>query len=477
MLRHLRRIIQMVARHYERRTSRCTSPRPGVAFHPRVELLEAREVPAAIVWRNYSRDYDFNNAANWMDDATLLPIGRVPTGGDDVYFRRGLGSVADCENFHGAASAYNSVNLINDYTGTITLSSGFTTGTLIMDDGDISQPTAGTDITVTTNFTWTFGVLNTSNNLSNLNLNGATAVFAPEQTLDLGSNVNLSNGAVATLKEGTINVTNDGVDFNINANCGLLVDPGESKTTSVNVNMNPAEITQINIATGGWVKVTSGGKWLSDIPLKNEGGSFILEGGTFAHFNRGVDAVNNGPSYKQTSGATYIAADATVSLGIFYSGMFMSGGAISIKCGPKPDPATSTFRANIWGDLTITGGVIEYDAAGGDRRNWGEFLVIGDVLWSGGTYYHFVDAQTEGVGDLWKVEGDFTISGSPTVDVTALDFVSIAVPPSSGWEWNLFEATGTITAANGTPSLSGVGFWGYVFDLNNPKKWWDVVGL
>jgi hypothetical protein len=58
------------------------APQPGRRFRPRVESLEAREVPALCVWTG-AVDDQFDTVGNWL--------GGVPQAGDDVMFSTGPG--------------------------------------------------------------------------------------------------------------------------------------------------------------------------------------------------------------------------------------------------------------------------------------------------------------------------------------------------------------------------------------------------
>src|SRR5438034_391642 len=109
----------------------------------------------------------------------------------------------DCDDFElfgeGGAFALVSVGTVGSpaYNKTVTLASGFDTDAFYMASGKISQPaTSGRDITVTENFTFVGGTLNSSSYLANVYLNSATASIAPtsEGSVTLGSNLRPLDG-------------------------------------------------------------------------------------------------------------------------------------------------------------------------------------------------------------------------------------------------------------------------------------------
>ena len=73
--------------------------RPRPAARPRTRLraeaLEAREVPASLVWTNAAGDGMFWNSANWLDLGTSGVAAVGPSGGDDLYFDGDVSS-ANC---------------------------------------------------------------------------------------------------------------------------------------------------------------------------------------------------------------------------------------------------------------------------------------------------------------------------------------------------------------------------------------------
>jgi hypothetical protein len=289
--------------------------------------------------------------------------------------------------------------------------------------------------------------------------------------VDLGSSLRIENGAVLAMKRGTIDLLNDGWMMNIYANSTVNVNPGGGLAFNVDANFPIVNGVQINIETDAWLKVISG-TWLNATPLKNEGGSLILESNTTASFGGRVDNDSNGPSIKQTSGATYLAADA--SLGNT-RGMLMSGGAIVQKSGNKPQG----FAGNILSGepLEILGGDILFqNMSTGDDYAFGEFLVHGNVIWKGGTFKPFVCSNDTNLFDQWRVTGGVfainTPNGTAAIQPTAVNAFGELSTPAVGMTWEILKADNGFlnnnkpTFDNNTWALDAVG--------TNPVTIWKL---
>jgi hypothetical protein len=127
---------------------------------------------------------------------------------------------------------FSSVQLINSYAGTVTLgddaSGGLSIKTLNVTSGAISQPAPGaTDLTVLTTFNWTGGTLNSTANLANLIISGATVNIDPSGgTVWLGDNLSFINGANGTMGDGTLALNKDGTQVVLDSGAALTVVPG-----------------------------------------------------------------------------------------------------------------------------------------------------------------------------------------------------------------------------------------------------------
>jgi hypothetical protein len=440
-------------------------------FRPVLELVEDRVTPATFNWTG-AEDTTATNTANWQITNGSSQTG-LPGAGDDVFFTAAYSR--DCTGLTSTTGSFNSLHLQSGYTGTVTLGGALPVGTLELASGAISQQDSITgnadDLTVSGNLSWTGGTLNSSPVLANVNINGGTATFAPTGagTVASGSTINLNSGDIATMWAGTLAMSNNAV-FNINANAKMFVAPGTGQYASLKV--QTVGVTQINITTGAWLEVQSGqfGNAANRVPLKNSGGSLVLDSGTVAIFAGAVDnSPAGGPSISQTTGATYIAADASLESP---QGMVMSGGALQIKTGAKPQG----FAGNIIGYLQISGGDIGFDpGSGGGYRGWGEFWVTGNVDWTGGTYHPYVSAQHDGAqADLWYVTGTFKISQFVVVAPTAIWDDGVTGNPPSKTEWQLFKSDTLIRLVAGNNDPTAPTGYTFVKDGNNPSRWWDL---
>jgi urease beta subunit len=206
------------------------------------------------------------------------------------------------------------VGHMQQQAGTLALVAPVTAGVFSLSGGQVTQ-TSSADLTVNgvyeewsgVAFTWTGGTLNSSTNLANVTITGTetTALIAPTSggTVNLGSNINLSGGAVATLREGTINITNDGTAFNINANSEIRADPGANKDINIEANNFGG---QINLDAATSVFDAKSGRVNSTGSVKNTAGRFTLRSGALAAFTGEVDKEANGPSFRQIGGVVQL---------------------------------------------------------------------------------------------------------------------------------------------------------------------------
>jgi hypothetical protein len=426
-------------------------------FRPRLEELDGRVVPSA----NYFLGGDSFNSADWS-------AGHYPTYGDDVIFD---GSYTSDNCTLSPIGPFNSVQLVNGYTGTVTYTSLMSAGSLVLEGGTLNPNSPGRDISVTQDFTWTGGTLNGTSYASALTVSGstATATIAPTSggTVNLGSTLNLSGGTVATIGAGTLNITKDGVNFNVNANSGMLVDPGALNSFTVSASFTIVNGVQLNIAEQAWVKAVSGA-WLNATPVKNMGGSLILRPDTHVSFLGHVDNVASGPSIQQTAGVIYLYPGSILETNNEQVGMLMSGGALSIQLDEG-----GTDPAEITGNIKIIGGDIVSGAnANGDTHLFGELRVEGNVTWLGGTYRPYLNAAADWDSDVWHVTGAFTIGGTAALAPVAVDAENNPVTPAADMHWILLLGDAGITAANNTPSYDS-NLWG--IDLvGNPVTKWEL---
>ena len=408
----------------------------------------------------------WSTAANWSSNA-------VPNSSTAVYFSSSYSN-------YGVTTPSTDVTLgelhfVGSYSGTVTLDGDLTVGKLELASAGatLDQPsgaTSGSDVTVTAAMVWTGGTLNSTNHLAELTLTGTDtwATFAPTSagTVNSGSSINLSNGAVATLKGGTLEFTNEDTEINLNDDSGMLVDVAAPFVQSIEASFTIVHGGQLNIKDQAWVDVVRG-EFLNTTPLKNTGGSFILRPDTHASFAGKVDNVNGGPAVQQTAGVIYLYKGSILEVGNAEFGLLMSGGALSIQLDQGTGPA------EIIGNVKVTGGdVISGANASGDTHLFGTLKVEGNVNWIGGTYRPYVEAESDwGGSDVWYVTGTFTIGGTAALVPVAVDGENNATTPPSNYHWLLLEAD-TGFANNNTPSFDG-DLW-ILDSVGNPRTRWDL---
>lgn len=177
-----------------------------------------------------------------------------------------------------ALASGGTVGLLGVQVGTLALGAPTLANVFALSGGAIAQA-ASADLTVNgarsewsgTAFTWTGGTLNSSANLATVTLDGATGTIAPAGggTVNLGSSLTLLGGAAVTVKEGTIHVTSDDVEFNVNSS-SLLIDPGNTKSVGITGE------GQLNSGSGAWFQVVSG-QYASDGGVKKHGRQLLVE--------------------------------------------------------------------------------------------------------------------------------------------------------------------------------------------------------
>jgi hypothetical protein len=448
---------------------------PKFRFRPCVELLEAREVPAQMVWLGQVNT-NFSTEANWLQDGS--PASRPPQAGDELHFSGSM-TQTECVGLVGdPAGAYASITLQS--AAPVYLGGDVVTGGLYLYGGEIRNQASGQDITVTDQFNWTAGKINPTWGsgpfTGELKLDGAIALIAPAGagTVYLGSSVSLVNGAVATLGEGTISRTQGGLGFTINANCGLNVDPGQGKSgylLSANV---PTGGETVEIRANGYVRVLSG-TWGNFGSVSNFSGEFTLMPGTGANFwhNEFTNLY-----HQDGSARMYLHAGSTLRTvnpeGNNHT-ITIHGGTLFTMWGNGFEPTvtiqTSTFRF-------YRGDIIAGDNAVGDNPRFGTLKVIGNVLWRGGTYRPFVLGENWGASDRWTITGTLVVNkwgtgAPPEIAPGCVDPENNQFDPPAGLNWELIEALGGITNQNNSLYINPA-MWTIVPVGNNPVTKWQL---
>jgi hypothetical protein len=326
-----------------------------------------------------------------------------------------------------------------------------------------SQPGSGTDITVTEEFEWTRGTLNSSNYLATLTLDGATATITPlttggimtpptAGTVYLGSNITLENGAVATMGEGTIELTNDGIEIDVEANCAFDVNPGTSAVAEISNLLS----THIQISANAAITVLSG-TFQAAGRLTNAG-SFTLMLNTGAAF---PGVVGNDVAYLQTGGQTLLSNGSTLHTDASKD-VKITGGTLGTMSSTSDATTTATISSN----LEVTGGNILI-GVGTVPHTFGTLQVSGNVVWTGGTYRPVVfGTQDNGSADLWLATGTFTIGAGATIAPGCVDDEGLEMTPvEANLRWLILQGNGGIT---GNPTFDAN--WAFLDPVMNPGQ-------
>jgi hypothetical protein len=443
-----------------------------VTFSPELESLDDRIVPANLLWTDAAQDEQFGNPADWLNRDTLQPVTSAPVAGDNIYFDGNYFAThpwlnPNCINLFGASSEYGSINLINSYAGNVSTPTGFQTAILDLESGSLDQLSSTADITVNQNFNFTGGTLNSTSNLANLIISGsnATATFNPNgRTVNLGDNISLQNGAVATMNAGTINITNDNEQFNINQFCGLKVAPGGNLVASEGIRFN----NSIDIAANAWLEVVSGTFEAGGL-IENDGGSFTLDSDTKAY----VPGLNRLPGgwqyYTQNSGVTRLFGGSTLQTNPLARAYVAFHGGLLTTVANASGNSSATIDTPVFNFL---GGDLFIDEAD-PNHHYGTLTVTGSVNWLGGTYHPFVAG--DGVqSDQWYAKGTFTVNAGTVLSPAALDGEGNPIMPNANMRWAIIRADGGIPNPSPVPSYN-TAIWTLDPVAGNPIREWDLT--
>jgi hypothetical protein len=397
-------------------------------------------MPAMFHWEGKISS-DFEDAANWKCVGLYSEeeiYHTVPWAGDTITFT--VDEWNPCNNFREATGGdgseeWASVTLQPWYGDTVTLATDVSIRGLFLYGGAISQPSSGTDITVTDEFIWTGGTLNSSANASNLILTGssATGTIAPASggTVYLGSNVRLEDGAQATMAEGTIDLNKENLDLVIGTGTRFTVAPGPSKTAT----LGGSRHMQIKPLPEGDFTVEEGGRAMLTGGHDNRGIVTLFANARYDVSGRALDDV----AYVQfgTAARTFLYGGSHISTGPG-KWVLIDGGILATKWAPSVGSANAHIFTHtlevISGDIHLNyGDPLEH-------LDFGTLTVGGNVWWKGGTYHPYVyEGGIE--SDLWNATGTFSIDGGSLAPI-ALDSNFVPTTPTPLDSWVILQATG-----------------------------------
>jgi len=327
---------------------------------------------------------------------------------------------------------------------------------------------------------WTGGAINSTSHVATMTIAGSTAVarFAPasEGTVHLGSNITLDDGAVATLKAGIIQATNDGMEIDINENCGVKADPEPKKNVEFSKDVD-IDAPTIKLQRAGSYFTVKTGTFKAAGTMVSTTGTVTLQSGTEAYFA----GENSDYGYYQ---------DPLTKLVMWAGSKLKSDKEILIVGGTLITTAKYTETCDVTIECTtlkLDQSTIKLarDPSDFDTHisyTFGRLNTLATVNWYNSTFQAYVPAEHDGAqGDLWwsskvinvspNLAGNATLS---TLQVFAFDDESNVVTPTAGYRWLVIEsATEVKKVNNAAPTLDG-DVW--QLDLvGNPVKEWHVI--
>lgn len=425
-------------------------------------------MPATLYWLA-AINTDASQVGNWTEDPVYMtPSSLLPHDGDTVIFDAAV-SGADCvglvaippEGSGGGGEGeigpwtpipgqFEAVRLLDGYGGTVTHNLPLDTEVLEVRDGQLDPTFAGVGIHISAEFTWTGGVINTTEYSADLELDGATGTidFGDGEEWETANTLLLTNAAEVTHYSGAVNFTaGDGVD--IAALCVFLIaaPPGGAPSTSPALKDASNGPLLVLIQPLGECDVTA--NWTSELPVHNDGGRFHLAVRINATIKNTYGPGN--PAFQQTTtstGRTDLDGGSVLTLeeGTGNGRMVMAGGSLWVR------PTATWQTSTIFGNLTVSGGFIQYDLSALNTAA-GILKVGGDVTWTGGQLNAGYDATRNGNATYWEVTGTMTITGGPGGATVLPVKVNGPAAPSTGWRYHIIGAGSGIT---GTPNNGGV---------------------
>ncbi|MDY3560170.1 hypothetical protein R5W23_001395 [Gemmata sp. JC673] len=460
-----------------------------------LEQFESREVPAALTWTNAAGNYDFYTASNWVVSGTNLTAMAAPMAGDDVTYDGSVSS-ANCTNLGvllligtgggtindldgpgggtviitppSGATGLNSLRLINEYAGTVSIIAPLQVGTFTLSaapTGAIAQPNGSNSaLTVTDNFTWTSGTLNNSLNGANVSLSGAAGTINPGagNSITTGSSLilnprNNSGAALAFLPGEVIWATGFGLEAN--NLCQVDVKPTNTATVTTSGNADPDGPKFVfNTGSSLVVKKSAAADGVAQwngyrLILENNGGHVTFFPLTKSSFGPTGAIAEDKAFVRQIAGTFEIYKNAEVAAqaqqpnqqGAAKAFMELSGGTLLAR---NPE-INSIGSARLIGNLRFSGGQIGFAGVSAF------FEVDGNVKWTGGVFSPRLNVTANEDSDFWLISGELDIPNSAAVHVQPA--TSNYTPPPQGtainlnFRWQVIKFDSVKLAPNAAP--------------------------
>lgn len=430
------------------------------------EGLEAREVPAALTWVG-NGTLPSMNPANWSP-------AQSPANGDNLFFDDS--STANCTIITSPTLQFNSLNILEGYTGTVTVYTPSTFNHIVLQDGAIAL--TGGDLTITNSLNWTGGVLHNGTATRTVHMAGGSAAsISPTAAGTVATGASLSFeylngvGSTGTFNPGTVEFRN-AAHLEVDQLCSVQL--GTASGASVFLRrINPASQFKLK----GGMTLTNAENNETDLPLNITGGTLKVT--AKLKVNGDLANIPGAGSVVMSSGTIQIKQGATLQP---QKGLKMSGGTLTTL---QNGTGVQT-NATVSGDLVISGGEITYLQDAPNRKPdaqliYGRLRVTGDMTWTGGTYRPVVYAPGGNASacDWLSILGTLAVTGGATgakIAPGAIDDNGTynAQQPAPTASWTILTAFGGITVTSPAPTVEGP--WHLQAGVGTPVTYWAVVG-
>jgi hypothetical protein len=393
---------------------------------------------------------DFMTATNWS-------LGHIPIATETVVFDGDISTLSTTFDATDGTS-FVGLQLIDGYSGLVTLPFNITFGDFDMRCGLIAQPNSATDdLTVTGTFKFTGGMLNNSANTGTVHIIGVAnaEMGSVGATVWTGSTISLEKyGATGTvLNYAGITIFNNDADLDIGAACQAAPkDPPtvpallpELKTGWV------ADATKnlITVKTDGEFPTRTGGQTNMGILVENGGtllvsrenktqGDYAFLGKTSNDAGAPSVLVKHGGALKIRNGDKLTASNGVV---IGQTELPPPGTALSaLETLVRPESEGGQV-ATIDGKLTVLSGVVQLGKPYGDVGSHYSTLKVKDqVDFLGGTFKTSVMGGYPLLCDVIDTDKKIKFSATMVVDVLTNGTIN------SGDSWYVFLATEGVDA-------------------------------
>ncbi len=428
---------------------------------------------ANLVWNAAGGFGDFGDPANWQHLDTGLVSDDPPAQGDSLTFDGR--SDADCLGMYGFGADpmnpdYASFRLLSGYAGTVTLGTGVSTDVFTLRSGSIAQGGTYANLSVSSTFTWSGGVLNSTASDAVVAILGGGEITLGGDGTTLTAGSVLSFGGLNPAAVATTVITGGGTLLLNTTNGNAMFISADSKVKRV-VGPVPGTIKTdfdtktITIQKGGELGFVGAGAEELGFRLVNEGGKFFLGGpdsetdtstvtlqitaadqGNVAYFQ--ILSMGSEPQLRIMNGCKLDVGTRKVDV---YGGQVFLVGNTGIAAVDQVATIKGTFR--------IYGGEIGFltPTLIGTERVWGRFQVEGDVDWHGGTYIPGVNSGPEGArANQWIVTGTMDIRGQganrPTINPVQ-QYLPPGPQPARTWEVILANTLGAKIVTADDPAV------------------------